>query len=219
MIAKGTSSKFLLFSAAALLAGATGLAQMQPGGMGQQQPMPGQQAGQQPGAQPGQPPYAGMPGMNPGNPPSVADQAFVRSVFESDAAGVELGQLAATKSQSDDVKQFGEKMADIRKKLDDQLKPLAKSLGVSEPKGPTKKDKQLIASLEGMSGTQFDEEYIKAVVKDHQNDVKNFKSAAQSAQDPNVQQTAKMDAPVIEQHLEAIEQIAQAHNVQAEEKK
>ncbi len=218
MIANRTRSKILLFSAAALLAGATVFAQMQPGGMGQQPPMPGHDPSQQPGAQPGQPSYGG-PGMNPGNSPSMADQAFVKSVMESDAAEVQLGQLATTKSQSDDVKKFGESMVENRKRLDDQLKPIAKELGVSEPKGPSKKDKQLIASLEGMSGTQFDEEYIRAVMKDHQKDVKDFQSAAQTAQDPNVQQTARTDAPVLEQHLHAIEQIAQAHNVQADQKK
>ena len=43
MIANRTRRKILLILAAALLAGATVFAQMQPGGMGQQPPMPGQQ--------------------------------------------------------------------------------------------------------------------------------------------------------------------------------
>jgi putative membrane protein len=219
MIAKRLHSKFLLLSAAVLLAGVTAVAQGQPGS-GMQQP--NQQPGQQPGApgSPGSPGAQPMPGTDgsgvPSNAPPVADQAFVRSVLESDAIEVQLGQLAQEKSQSDDVKQFGQKMVENRKRLDDQLAPLAKQLEVSQPKGPNKKDKQEIAKLQSLSGPQFDEEYIRVVVKGHEKDVKNFKSEAQSAQDPNVQRAAQMDEPVIAQYLLAIQQIAQAHNVQPE---
>ena len=153
------------------------------------------------------------------NAVSLTDQAFVETFMESDAAEVQLGQLAQEKSQSDDVKQFGQKMVENRKRLDEQLKPIADRLAIHEPKEPSKKDRQLIAKLEGLSGPQFDEEYIKAVVKDHRQDVKEFKSASQSAQDPNLQQAARQDTNVIAAHLQSIEQIAQTHNVAVDEKK
>jgi len=80
---------------------------------------------------------------------------------------------------------------------DQLMKPIAKQLGVKEPKEPSKKDKQLIAKLEGLSGPQFDEEYIKAMVKDHQQDLREFKDAAKMAQDPNVKQAAQQGAGMI----------------------
>ena len=64
-----------------------------------------------------------------------------------------------------------------------------------------------------MLGPQFDDEYIEAVVKDRLQDVKQFKSEAQSAQNPNLQQASKQDANVLAQQLQAIEQIAQNHKV------
>lgn len=222
MIARRSTQKFLLFSGAVLLAGATALAQEPSGGgMPQQQPQsqsPGTQPGQ-PGTSPGAQPMPGEGSGSPSTAPPVADQAFVRTILESDATEVQLGQLAQQKSQSEDVKQFGQKMIENRKRLDDQLAPLAKELDVSEPKGPSKKDKQEIAKLQALTGPQFDQEYIRVVEKGHEKDVKNFKSEAQSAQDPNVQRAAQLDAPVIEQHLQAIQQIAQAHNVQTNESK
>ena len=150
---------------------------------------------------------------------SLADQAFVMSIFESDAAEVELGQLAQQKSQSADVKQLGQSMVDNRTKLDAQFKPIAEKLDIRKPKGPSKKERKLISKLEALSGPQFDEEYIKAVAKDNQKDVKDFKTEAESAQDPNLQQAAKMDAPVLAQNLQSVEQIAQTHNVSINEKK
>ena len=110
-------------------------------------------------------------------------------------------------------------MVENRTKLDEQLKPIADKLDVSKPKEPSKKDRQLIARLGSLTGPQFDEEYLKAVVKDNQQDVKNFNTEAQSAQDPNLQQAAKIDAPVLAQHLQSAEQIAQTHNVAIDAKR
>lgn len=214
MNANRTYRRILTFSAAALLAGAAATAQAPPGGGAGQQSMPSQA----PSAQPGQQPDPSM-GMSTNTGASLADQAFVASVFESDAAEVQLGQLALQKSQSADVKQLGQRMVDNRTKLDEQLKPIAEKLSVRKPKEPSKKERELIAKLEALSGPQFDAEYIKAVAKDNQQSVKDFNSEAQSAQDPNLQHAAKMDAPVLAQHLQAVEQIAQTHNVAIDEKK
>jgi putative membrane protein len=216
MIVKRANSKFLLLTAAVLLFGAFVIAQ-DPGGMpggggASQQPTPGTAPGY-PGAQP----MPGTtPGGSPGMQPSMADQAFLRQMFESDAVEVQLGQMAQEKSQSDDVKQFAQKMVENRKRLDEQLAPLAKRLDVGQPKGPDKKMKQEIARLQALSGQQFDEEYIRTIAKAHEKDVKNIKQAADASQDPSVQRTAQADAPIIEQHLQAIQKIAQIHNVQTE---
>ena len=180
---------------------------------------PGAQPGGYPSASPGTP--GGMPSASggAGSPQSsMIDQAFIREMLQSDAVEVQLGQLAQEKSQSDDVKQFAEKMMENRKRLDDQLAPLAKQYDVSQPKGPDKKTKQEIAKMQTLSGPQFDEEYIRTVEKAHEKDVKSFKQAAEASQDPNVQRTAQADAPVIEQHLAAIQKIAQIHNVQTDDK-
>lgn len=215
MILQRVSSRLLLLSAGVLLSGAIAIAQDQPGGM------PGGSPQQYPGAQPGMPGSESMPGTMPGsnsaNQPSAADQAFLRQMFLSDAVEVQLGQMAQEKSQSDDVKQFAERMVENRKRLDNQLAPVAKRLDVDGPKGPDKKSKQEIAKLQMLSGPQFDEEYIRTVEKGHEKDVKSLKQAAESAQDPNLQRTAAADEPIIRQHLQAIQKIAQTHNVETEE--
>ncbi len=150
---------------------------------------------------------------NPEDQQAMMDQAFVRKALEGGAAEVQLGQLAQQKSQSDDVKQFGQKMVEDHTQLGEQMKPVAQQLGVKEPKGPSKKDKELVAKLEGLSGQQFDEAYIQAMVKDHKQDLKEFKNAAQTTQNPNVKQVAQQGVGVISQHLQMIQQIAQNHNV------
>lgn len=223
MTAKRACGRLLLFAASVLFSASCAISQDPGGGAG----MPGGAAGQPSG--PGSQPGGGYPNAAPGGMPGAAgggsaqssmiDQAFVREMMQSDAVEVQLGQLAQEKSQSDDVKQFAEKMVENRKRLDEQLAALAKQMDVSQPNGPDKKTKKEIEKMQALSGPQFDEEYIRTIQKAHEKDVKSFKQAAESSQNPNVQKTAQTDAPVIEQHLAAIQKLAQAHNVQADEKK
>jgi putative membrane protein len=173
---------------------------------------------QQPTTNPANP-NAG-PGAYPGTAPTgqdFAEKAFVSKALEGGAAEVQLGQLAQEKSQSQDVKQFGQKMVNDHGQMGEKwFKPIAKQLGISEPKGPSKKDKKEIAKLQGLSGADFDREYITMMVKDHQQDLKDFKNEAQAAQDPNVKQVAQQGSDIISQHLQLIEQIAKNHNVPVE---
>lgn len=214
MISKQTCGKILLCAASAFLAAAVAVAQTQPGGgapQQQQQPMPSQQT---PGSNTG----SMSPSSTVNDQQAMIDQAFVRKALDGGNTEVQLGQLAQQKSQSDDVKQFGQKMVQDHTQLGEQMKPIAQQLGVKESKGPSKKDKQLMAKLEAMSGQQFDEAYIKAMVKDHKQDLKDFKDEAQMTQNPAIKQTAQQGAELISQHLQMIQQIAQNHNVATDNK-
>ena len=203
-----TSNKYFMLAVAAILSCGTLFAQSHPSGGGGMQPSttPNQQQNQDAPATAGSPQQA------------MQDSAFLHKALEGGVAEVQLGQLAQEKSQSDDVKQFGQRMVQDHTQLGTQMQPVAKQLGVSQPKGPSKKDKQLMAKLQGLSGQQFDEEYIKAMVKDHRDDLKDFKTEADMTQDPNVKQAAQQGVSVISEHLKMIEQIAQAHNISVDGK-
>jgi putative membrane protein len=160
-----------------------------------------------------------LPGAGTAVPHSFADEAFVRLVLDRDAGELQLGQLAQQKSQSDDVKQLGQKIVAARNSLDDQLMVIAKTFEVAKPKGPSKKDKQLIARLQGLSGPQFDEEFIQAMAKTHRQDIKDFGVEAQSAQDARVVTVTQQGGSGLSDQLQAIEQVAKAHNVVLDDKK
>ncbi|MGA2535662.1 MAG: DUF4142 domain-containing protein [Terracidiphilus sp.] len=210
MISNTLSRNILLITTSVFMTTATAFAQANPGSM----PQP-TTSSQLPSTN------TGLPATDNSqlNMQAIDDQDFVRKALQGAAAEVQLGQLAEQKSQSSDIKQFGQKMVQDHSQLGDQvMKPLAKQLGVKEPNGLSKKDKQLVASLEGLSGPQFDQEYIKAMVKDHKQDLKEFNDEAQMSQDPNVKKAAQVGSNVISQHLELIQQIAQTHNVPIDSK-
>ncbi|HEY2470734.1 MAG TPA: DUF4142 domain-containing protein [Terracidiphilus sp.] len=210
---KRIAYKSCLMSAVAVLAGAVAVAQMPPSG--QQQPGAGQQAPQQPTAQPGQPGQG--PGAYPGAAPTSQDfaaKAFISHGLEGDQSEVQMGQLAQQKSQSNDVKQLAQKLVNDHTQMDEKwFKPLAKQLGVSEPKGPSKKDKKMAEKMQALSGNDFDTQYLTMMLKDHQKDLKEFQDEANSAQDPSVKQVAQQGANLISQHLQLVEQVAKNHNI------
>ncbi len=189
-----------------LLSGGLVFAQMSPGGGGAQQQQPMNQ-----GAANANNPSA-MDNMQQGGN-ALQDKDFVHSALEGGMAEVQLGQLAAQKGSSDDVKQFGQRMVDDHTKLGDAMKPVAQQLGVNPPKDVSKKDKQLMAKLQGLSGEQFDNAYITAMVKDHKKDSEDFKAEASQTQNPQLKQIATQGDQVIDQHLQMIEQIAKSHNL------
>jgi putative membrane protein len=199
------------------MAGAFAVGQM-PGNPQPQQPtMPGQTTTP---ANPGDPNMG--PGAYPGTAPTgqdFAEKAFVTKALEGGDAEVQLGQLAQQKSQSNDVKQFAQKMVSDHSQMADKwFKPVAQQLGVPEPKGPSKKDKKEIEKLQGLSGDAFDRAYIEMMLKDHKQDLKDFKDEAQTTQNPTVRQIAERGSNIISQHLQLIEQIAKNHNVAVDAK-
>ena len=105
---------------------------------------------------------------------STSDNKFVLSALEGGNAEVELGQLAAQKGSSQDVKQFGQKMVDDHTKLGDQMKRVAEKEGINPPNTIPPKDRALEAKLKSLSGDAFDTAYIKAMVKDHRHDLSEF---------------------------------------------
>jgi putative membrane protein len=145
---------------------------------------------------------------------SSSDKKFVHSALEGGNAEVKLGQLAAQKGNSEDVKQFGQKMVDDHTKLGEQMKQVAQQEGITVPEGIPAKDKALETKLNSLSGEAFDKAYIKAMVQDHRKDLAEFKKEANSGNDTSIKDAASQGSQIISQHLQMAEQIAQKHNIQ-----
>ena len=193
-----------IIAIAGVLSAATALAQAPQQNPAQPQPtFPG-------GTEPGRSPI-GQPDATSSNSldHSMMDKAFVRKAIEGGLAEVQLGQLALQKSQNGDVKQFAQKMVDDHTQMGDQMKIVAVKVDVKPPTSPSKKDKAMIAKLEALSGPDFDKAYIKTMVKDHQQDEKDFKEESQLATIPEVKEAAMAGEHVINSHLQMIEQLAQ----------
>jgi putative membrane protein len=198
--------KTIAMAGAVLLCSSMGMAQMQ------QQPSTGPAGGQGAGsANPSMNPQ--INGMQANGQPSAADATFVKKALQGGIAEVQLGQLTLQKSSNDQVKQFAQKMIDDHTKLGDQMKPIAQQVGVSVPTEPSKKDKQTMAKLQALSGSAYDQAYIKDMVKDHKQDLSDFQMEASNGQDPAVKDAATQGSHVIAEHLQMVQQLAKDQNV------
>lgn len=139
---------------------------------------------------------------------SVADRVFMRKAAEGGKAEVELGKLAEEKASSPEVKQFGQRMVTDHSQAADQLKQVAEQKGVTLPDTLSAKDKATKARLEKLSGEQFDRAYMKDMVIDHTQDVREFKNEAKTGKDPELKNFASQTAPTLEEHLKQAKSIA-----------
>lgn len=144
---------------------------------------------------------------------SDSDKKFVDEALKGGMAEVDLGHLAADKAASDDVKAFGQKMVTDHTRLGDQMKTVANDIGVNPPEGTSAEGLATKAKLSMLSGKTFDDEYIKAMVKDHEEDLKAFRNEAMNGTSPEVKRAARQGATVVQEHLAMIRKIAAAHNV------
>jgi len=143
------------------------------------------------------------------------DKHFVETALKGGMAEVELGKLAADKGASEDVKQFGQRMVADHEKLSEKMKAVAGQIGVTPPSMTAVSDMAEKTELEVLSGKSFDDAYIKAMLKDHQQDLDDFKKESASASSPAVKRAARQGETVISEHLAMIRKIAEAHNVTA----
>lgn len=183
---------------------------------------------QHPGGAPGQPTPGSQnaPGSNPSmqqqmpnqTPTTQTDTGSNKMMKSSDAnfamkaaqggmAEVQLGQLAAQKASNPDVKAFGQQMVDDHTKANDQLKSVAAQENMTLPTTLDAKDQKLMTKLQGLSGPDFDKTYMKAMVKDHKDDIKEFQKEADKGKDPQIKNFASQTLPTLQQHLSKAESV------------
>src|ERR1700733_6312799 len=148
--------------------------------------MPTSQTNRQTQQQPGSPAMQDSGNNANDTSQNMKDKMFLRHAAEGGMAEVKLGQLAAQKASSDDVKAFGQKMVDDHTMLNNEMAPIADSMGVRTPKNLNKQDQAEYDKLSGLSGTDFDTEYLTAMVKDHHKDLREFREQAATTTDPTL---------------------------------
>jgi len=126
---------------------------------------------------------------------------FVKEAAVGGMAEVELGKLAKDKGDSDTVKQFGQKMVDDHSKANDELKSLAKKKNIDLPTSLDAKHQAVVDRLSKLSGADFDRAYSTEMVKDHQEDVKEFQKEANSGTDSDIKNFASSTLPTLQEHL------------------
>src|SRR5207248_3160534 len=120
---------------------------------------------------------------------------------------VKLGEYAMTAASSEAVKKFGKRMVDDHSKANKELKTLAADKGVTLPSTLDKKCQEVYDKLAKIKGAEFDKEYMRHMVEDHEKDVAKFQTAAKSLQDPDLKAWALKTLPTLNEHLRMAKEI------------
>jgi putative membrane protein len=151
-----------------------------------------------------------MNGASGNNDPSgqaMRDKAFLKKASEGGFAEIQLGQLAAQKGGSDEVKQFGQKMVDDHMALNASMQPSADAMGVKAPTKLSKADQAEYDKLNGLSGADFDKEYLSYMVKDHHKDLRDFKDEDATVTDSGLKPAVDKGLQVIQDHTHMADQL------------
>jgi putative membrane protein len=90
-------------------------------------------------------------------------------------------------------------------KANDELKQIAAGKGLQLPSAPDAHHHQEMAKLQKLSGAEFDRAYMDHMVKDHKQDVAEFRKQADSGKDPQIKAFAAKTLPTLQEHLKLAE--------------
>jgi len=139
---------------------------------------------------------------------ATKDHDFMTKAAQGGMAEVQLGQLAQQNGESQQVKDFGQRMVTDHSKANDELKQLATQEGVALPTSLDAKDEATMKRLEKLHGAAFDKAYMRDMVNDHRKDVAEFKHEAKTGNNQAVKDWASKTLPTLESHLSEAEKVA-----------
>jgi putative membrane protein len=147
---------------------------------------------------------------------SQQDRTFIQEAGAGNLAEAELGQLAEQKAASPAIKEFGRWMYTDHELVGLKwLSAILRDEHESFQPTLTAEQTQLKQKLEGLSGTQFDQQYVQHMLQDHEKTVPVFEKEAKEGHNPAIRAYAQDMTPVIEQHLTEVRELAGTSGVAA----
>ena len=115
--------------------------------------------------------------------PSDDDKKFVAAATQGDINEIKLSELAQQKATNPAVKAYADKMVAEHKKMFWSVAPFADSWGVALATDLDDDHKSVYKKLDGLSGADFDKEYIDHMVSDHSKALDAFTDEAKDTKD------------------------------------
>jgi putative membrane protein len=126
--------------------------------------------------------------------------------MQGDLAEMNVGKLAQEKAQSEGVKDFGKMLEEDHGEHSQKVQGKAQELGVTPPQEPNTTQKSMYDRLSKLSGAKFDQQFGKAMVTDHKEDIAKYEKEAKSK--GPLADFAKDTLPTLQHHLQTAETLA-----------
>ncbi len=131
----------------------------------------------------------------------VKDSKFLVAAAEINIEDINMGQLAQSNGRMSNVKDLGEKMANLHTKCLTEIKKLALKKQIPLPTCASNEARSDYSNLYNKSGSDFDEFYCGLMVNGHKGAIILFERASYACSDPEIKAFAKATLPVLKEHL------------------
>ena len=144
-------------------------------------------------------------------PLSSQDKEFMTKAGAANMAEVQMGELAMKKGSTAATREFGRWMVTDHGMAGREMALVARRMDASAATPElTAEQKDQYQKLEGLSGDQFDDAYIKDMVQSHKMALQIFDQEADSGHNLLVKGFARNMVPVLHQHLAEAEDLAKS---------
>ena len=145
-----------------------------------------------------------------GAAPAMTDQQFVDFAAQTDMLEANLGQLAATKTSSQGVKDYAEML--VTDHTDDytQLGVVAGKDNLVVPKALDAAHDKMIAPFKNLKGPAFDHRYIQEMIAGHTKAIQVYTKEATDAQSADLKAYANQTLATLQKHLDGAKNLAKA---------
>ncbi|GAB2861483.1 hypothetical protein GCM10027044_22150 [Hymenobacter ruber] len=128
---------------------------------------------------------------------TMTDPVFLIDAGSSNILEIQVGQLAAEKAASPDVRKFAQSMVALHSQNDQELKALARQLNATLPTTMLPVHQHLADRMLDKTGKSFDESYMDLMEKAHKLDIAMFEVKSKNAETPAVKSYATKNLPIL----------------------
>jgi putative membrane protein len=138
------------------------------------------------------------------------DRDFVSKAAICGSTDVALARMAQQRAGNPEVKNFALRVFADHSAANQQIMALAGRKQVTVPPRIDEKHQECVDRLAKLQGAEFDREYMKAMVKDHEAAVALYRGETQTGRDADIKALATQNLPKLEEHLKEAQRVWKA---------
>lgn len=135
------------------------------------------------------------------------DSEFMAKAASGGMLEVQLGEQLAKKATTPEAKQFAQQMVTDHTKNNAELKALAAQKNIALPTTLGKDQQKVYDDVLAEKGPALDQKYVKAMLADHAEDIKDYQEAVTKSGDRDIKNFAQKTLPVLQMHLGMVQKI------------
>jgi len=141
--------------------------------------------------------------------PSAQDTSFLQAAHQGHLAEIAKGNLTQQKDARQEVKDLASRFVEDLTRLDQSLQETASRLKVTLPGSPSAEQQGALTQLQGVNGEEFDRMFVSTNLAWHEQMLRLIETELAQGSDEDAKKVARDAQPVIQEHQQALEELAQ----------